>query len=158
MELVSQPRKFKVPRDLSKKILLINHDQYEVDQIMYFLSNLGLEDPQEIVTLCKSGMEALKLIQDRENRSAYKLVLMECNMPVMSGMETALKMQEFLHEVGVSTAQQPQIYGFTCQYNKQIAQRASVCGMKGVFSKPVQQKVLAQLLYKLRFIDDIQNI
>lgn len=31
VQLFSQPRTFKLPRDLSKKILLINHDQYEVD-------------------------------------------------------------------------------------------------------------------------------
>jgi hypothetical protein len=79
-------------------------------------------------------------------------------MPVLSGMDTALKMREFLHEVGVSTSQQPEIYGFTCQYDRKLAQRASICGMKDVFSKPVQLKVLAQLLYKLRLIQSVPDI
>ena len=58
-------------------------------------------------------------------------------MPVMSGMDTALKMREFLHEVGVSSSNQPEIYGLTCQYDKQIAQKASASGMKDIFAKPV---------------------
>lgn len=97
-----------------RKILLINNDQNELDQIQIFINMLGLENADERVTICKSGMEALQLLQDKKNRSQYKLILIECNMPVMNGMDTALKMREFLHEVGVPTASQPEIYGLTC--------------------------------------------
>ena len=145
-------------QNADKKIMLINNDQNELDQIQFFFNMLGLDNAEERVTLCKSGAEALQIFQDRQNRSQYKLILIECNMPVMSGMDTALKMREFLHEVGVSTTSHPEIYGFTCQYDRQLAQRASVCGMKDVYSKPVQLKVLAQLLYKLRLINSVPDI
>lgn len=38
-----------------KKIMLINNDQNELDQIQFFFNMLGLDNAEERVTLCKSG-------------------------------------------------------------------------------------------------------
>jgi hypothetical protein len=55
-EKVARPNK-----SSEKKIMLINNDQNELDQIQFFFNMLGLDNAEERVTLCKSGMEALQL-------------------------------------------------------------------------------------------------
>ena len=59
---------------------------------------------------------------------------MDCNMPFMDGYEATQKIREFLHQ---SKLKQPIITAVTGHTELPFIEKAIMCGMNQVLSKPV---------------------
>ena len=74
---------------------------------------------------------------------AYKLILMDCNMPFMDGYTCATKIREFYSfECGIPPLQQPVISAVTGHTEPQYVKRCFESGMNQVLSKPIKAEAL----------------
>ena len=78
----------------------------------------------------------------------YEVILMDCNMPIMDGYESAHKIRRYLKSLGIS---QPIILAVTGHTEQHYVQRAVDCGMNQVFSKPLQGDLLEKILTQIDF-------
>jgi len=73
----------------------------------------------------------------------YDVILMDCNMPIMDGYESADKIKRYLQSLGIA---QPIILAVTGHTEQHYVQRAIDCGMNQVFSKPLRGDLLKNIL------------
>ena len=95
-------------------------------------------------------MECVKKnVEDHNNmQCTYDLILMDCNMPVMDGLETTSKIREYLYEKQV---EQPIISAVTGHFEQIYVNQAIGSGMNQVISKPVDLQCLSILVRRLGF-------
>jgi CheY-like chemotaxis protein len=104
--------------------LIVDDDQISRSVIMRFVRKLGFD-----VDTAASGAEALALL----SRSAYDVVLMDCNMPDGNGFETAMKIREL--ETGAGEPMP--IIAVTGGDPRAYDQLSTVSGMNDLITKPV---------------------
>lgn len=91
------------------------------------------------VTVVENGRQAL----ESGKTPAFDLILMDCHMPVMDGLEAT----EELRRWEVSTGRQRiPIIALTADVRKGIQEQCSAAGMDGYLSKPFSQSALATTL------------
>ncbi len=126
------PTKRIPPNDLiGLKVLVVNDN--ESSQLI--LNDL-LESFSFNVTCVDSGQKAINLLKSTTN-SPYELVLMDCNMPVMDGLEASdliLNSKEIKHK--------PIIIMLTAYGNEDIFKKAKEVGVSSILSFPVRQSHL----------------
>jgi CheY-like chemotaxis protein len=83
----------------------------------------------------KDGLEAFESCKNKH----YDLVLMDCQMPVMSGFEATEKIKSEL-------SNSPQIVALTANAYAEDKKRCLDSGMDGYISKPVKKEQLLQVL------------
>ncbi|KZZ14592.1 hypothetical protein A3750_01810 [Oleiphilus sp. HI0079] len=116
------------------KILLVEDN--EVNQLVakYMLEHMGLH-----VDICGNGLEAI----DQLNRSAYELILMDCQMPEMDGYEATLRIRE--GEAGETHAKIP-IIALTANAMIGDRERCLEVGMNEHVAKPIEESALRNVL------------
>ena len=72
-------------------------------------------------------------------------------MPVMDGYEATQKIRDFFHSKELD---QPIIIAVTGHCENSYVQRAFECGMNKMSGKPIDLKLLKELLVKLKFIEN----
>jgi len=79
-----------------------------------------------------NGAVALQKVRERLQRgqSPFKLILMDCNMPVMDGFESAMRITELCHIEGTSM---PYIVALTAQESVELKFKCQAHGMKEFF-------------------------
>ena len=101
----------------------------------------------------RHGLEALEIVkQDVRNqnnlRSSFKLILMDCNMPILDGYDATEQIRQFLFEMDI---EQPIIVAVTGHTEPSYVERAVNSGMNAVFGKPVAPKQMKELLHSLEY-------
>ncbi|MCB9989725.1 MAG: PAS domain S-box protein [Rhodospirillales bacterium] len=90
------------------------------------------------VDIAENGQEALEALD--KNGSAYNLILMDCNMPVMNGYDAtkAIRNRSDIPDIP--------IIALTANAFKEDIDKCYACGMNGFLPKPVKQEDLVSTL------------
>jgi len=121
----------------SLKILLAEDNKINQEVALSMLTKQGYE-----VHIANNGEEAVKAVF----RESFDLVLMDVQMPVMSGYEATLKIRE-MEELGFSHIP---IIGLTANALNGDRQKCIDAGMDDYLSKPINMKLLFTTINKIR--------
>jgi signal transduction histidine kinase/CheY-like chemotaxis protein len=120
----------------ASRVLLVEDNFVNQRVAVYMLTKLGVG-----VDVAKHGREAIEML----GKSAYDLVLMDCQMPEMDGFEATRIIRDgssavLDHEIPV--------IAMTANAFPEHRARALACGMSDFLAKPVDRPVLASMLEK----------
>ncbi|WP_234017056.1 hybrid sensor histidine kinase/response regulator [Nostoc sp. 'Lobaria pulmonaria (5183) cyanobiont'] len=123
--------------DLHKLRILLTEDNLVNQKIaLKQLKNLGYS-----ADLANNGKEALQLLE----KIPYDLVLMDCQMPVLDGLETTKQIHRW-QESSFASGRRPVVIAMTANAMKQDKQMCLDAGMDDYLSKPVMKENLAATL------------
>ena len=96
------------------------------------------------VDCVSSGAEAIQALASTELQDPYQLVLMDCQMPGLDGLETSrlINQRDRLHH-------KPKIVMITALGREEIRRQAEEIGIEGFLQKPVTPSVLLDTLMHL---------
>lgn len=128
----------KVPdRPRPGKILIVDDNALNCDMLKDFFSVLAFDNShvKQAVEFAYSGDQALKLVEDSiesmnndgldDASGQFSLILIECNMSLLSGFKTAKRIRKLYEERhGRRGSNLPLIVGTSCQVDHQTLQRA----------------------------------
>lgn len=121
--------------DPQVEILIAEDNRVNQMVIVNQLKSLGYK-----TDLKTNGQEVLEAIQDKE----YSLILMDCQMPVMDGIETATKIREIEHN---SDSHIP-IIAVSAGTIDGDREKCLLAGMDDHLPKPMKKEELAQMIEK----------
>lgn len=124
------------PEEVSKRVLLAEDNKINSKVAARQLQKLGYE-----VDTAMNGQEAVEAMK----HTSYGLVLMDCQMPIMDGIEATRTIRRM--ETTRSLRQVP-IVAMTANFSEEDRQRCKEAGMDDFMTKPVRIKVLGELLEK----------
>jgi len=116
-------------------LLLVEDDAMNQTLILAMLKKIGLS-----ADLAKDGKQALSMLEQKQ----YDLLLMDCKMPVLNGLETTkiIRKRELNHE------RHTPIIAVTANAMAGDCQKCLDAGMDDYISKPFTKKALAATIYK----------
>jgi CheY-like chemotaxis protein len=80
----------------------------------------------------------------------YKLILMDCNMPVLDGFEATKEIRQMVSDGKLKTA--PSILALTAYATEGFKKKCLISGMEDVITKPISAKQIGALLEMKRII------
>lgn len=119
---------------LQPKILLAEDNETNRKLIITILKQKGLN-----CDVAENGLEALKACLERN----YDIILMDCQMPVMDGYETTVKIRE-----SESGRKHTPIIAMTAYAMEEDRQKCFAAGMDDYISKPIDFNLLFQIIDK----------
>ncbi|MEH2084505.1 MAG: ATP-binding protein [Nostoc sp.] len=123
--------------DLHKLRILLTEDNLVNQKIaLNQLKNLGYS-----ADVANNGKEALQLLE----KIPYDLVLMDCQMPILDGLETTKEIHRW-QESSFASGRRPVVIAMTANAMKQDKQMCLDAGMDDYLSKPVMNENLAATL------------
>jgi len=131
-----------LPDHILDKILIVDDQAFNIEAMLIILRFIFNINTDKIVEKAFNGVEAVKaIVKDVEmnaslgfsGRSSYKLILMDCNMPLMNGYEATSIIRQFLHSRSIS---QPIISALTGHTEQIYINKAVLSGMNQVLKKP----------------------
>jgi CheY-like chemotaxis protein len=117
------------------------------DKTTNFLNRLLLEDlaVANQVLVAENGREALRLVEQQDKAGACPpLILLDINMPVMSGFEFL----EAYMRTEVSCKQPTVIIMLTTSLNPKDVNRLDAMPIQGLLSKPLTRQKIQDLLHQ----------
>ena len=117
---------------VNKKILLV-----EDNELNSLLINISLKPYKIKTTEAKNGLEAIELVQKNE----YDLILMDLQMPLLGGIETAVKMKT---KLGITTP----IVAISANSSVTEIKKCQSIGINSYITKPFEEEKLIQLVYQ----------
>lgn len=130
----------------SPKILIVEDNEINVKVLAAFLKKRGYS-----FEIALSGKAALEKCQEFH----FSVVLMDCQMPIMDGFETAKKILEMYSD---SIQARPSIIAVTANAMVGDRERCLASGMDDYLPKPVEFSVLEALLKKYLAKTDAVNL
>ena len=136
-ELFSVPASSSPSPDLHKLRILLTEDNLVNQKIaLKQLKSLGYS-----ADIANNGKEALQLLE----KIPYDLILMDCQMPVLDGLETTKEIHRW-QESSFASGRRPVVIAITANAMKQDKQMCLDAGMDDYLSKPVMKENLAATL------------
>lgn len=126
------------PLSLQGRVLLVEDNPVNALVAQAGMSQLGLD-----VTLVTDGQQALDLLIPGPHD--YDLVLMDCQMPVLDGVETTRRLRA--HEDAVGSPNVP-VIALTANAMPQDRRRCAAAGMDDHLAKPFRQEELRAVLLR----------
>ncbi|MBX3018166.1 MAG: PAS domain S-box protein [Bdellovibrionaceae bacterium] len=120
-------------RDRAPRILVAEDNRVNQMMVLSMLQSFGYS-----AQVVANGREAVDVFRT----SQFDLILMDCQMPEMDGLEATALIRE--HETG--TGRRTPIIAFTANATAQDREQCMQAGMDGVITKPVRMDVLQQAL------------
>jgi len=116
-------------------LLLVEDDAMNQTLILAMLKKIGLS-----ADLAEDGKQALSMLEQTQ----YDLLLMDCKMPVLNGLETTkiIRARELNHERHIP------IIAVTANAMAGDCQKCLNAGMDDYISKPFTKRTLAAAIYK----------
>lgn len=111
----------------------------EDEEINFMYMNIILNQAGIKVSHAKSGLEALKLCQNRDD---FQCVLMDINLPGMDGYEATRQIKQIRKALP--------IIAISAEYGDHYIHKAKEAGCSDVLSKPVKAEDLKKLMNKYR--------
>jgi CheY-like chemotaxis protein len=124
------------PQPLHGKVLLVEDNAVNAMVAEAAIAHLGLE-----VVLATDGQEALDLLVPGPH--GFDLVLMDCQMPVLDGIEATRRLR--VHEQDIGSPNVP-VIALTANATPHDRQRCAAAGMDDHLAKPFKQEELAAML------------
>ena len=131
-EIVKSIKKADYKELVNKKILLV-----EDNELNSLLIKLTLKTYKIKTTEAKNGLEAIELVQKNE----YDLILMDLQMPLLGGIETAVKMKT---KLGITTP----IIAISANSSTTEIKKCQSIGINSYITKPFEEEKLIQLVYQ----------
>ena len=78
-------------------------------------------------------------------------------MPFLDGYEATKKIRRIYANMDISKEYQPKIIAITGHVEEEYVEKAMVCGMDKVYSKPLPLKEFGKLLMDMRFIESVPD-
>ncbi len=136
-ELLSVPASSSTSPDLHKLRILLTEDNLVNQKIaLKQLKSLGYS-----ADVANNGKEALQLLE----KIPYDLILMDCQMPILDGLETTKEIHRW-QESSFASGRRPVVIAMTANAMKQDKQMCLDAGMDDYLSKPVMKENLAATL------------
>jgi CheY-like chemotaxis protein len=98
------------------------------------------------VTLAANGAQALELYQSNSPSRPFDVIIMDCQMPVMSGYDAAQKIRELERESGRYTP----IIALSALATAEQKNKCQAAGMDEYLNKPVVEEELIGVIETLR--------
>lgn len=127
------------PQEIALRCLIVEDDDVNRMLARLLLEKLGCE-----VEEASNGEEALQLIKQG---NTYNAILMDCNMPVMDGLEATRRIMD-LHQAGRLDFF-PAVFALTGDVTKENLTKCQQAGMQGCLSKPIDLDELSDALEHL---------
>eukprot|EP00741_Cyanophora_paradoxa_P024962 tig00000325_g24095.t1 len=132
----------------SAVILLAEDNEFNMEVARVLLQNAG-----HVVFTARNGLEAVDLFARRvrlaksgtSTQAAFDLVLMDCEMPVMSGYEAVRNIRTV--ESSECVARTP-VIALTAHAMKEHSEKCFSSGMDDYITKPISKEVLLQTVAK----------
>lgn len=122
-------------RETPPKILVVEDNPSNRKVVSLLLKKLDCQ-----VSVAADGIQALEALA----LSSFDLVLMDCEMPVMSGYECARKIRE--QEEGRS--RRTPVIALSAHVSEEHRAQCEACGMDGTLSKPISLAELRTAIHK----------
>lgn len=119
---------------MAKKILIIDDNQADRDQVKSLLSETGYE-----ITECDNGIDGLEMLR----KELPDLIILDYEMPELSGLEFLRKVQE----LGV-IYKSPIIFN-TSVYSREIRDESYKLGVTLFLNKPLHKESFVDCVDKL---------
>ena len=117
-------------------ILLVEENLASQKFIFFMLSRLGFR-----TDIASNGYQAVKALEN----ISYDLVLMDCRMPEMNGVEAVRIIRDTASDVIDHTVP---VIAMTMDMNEEITKKCLAAGMNDCIKKPIRQEILFDLLKK----------
>jgi signal transduction histidine kinase/ActR/RegA family two-component response regulator len=127
-----------LPQSLQGRVLLVEDNPVNALVAQAGMSQLGLD-----VTLVSDGQQALDLLVPGPHD--FDLVLMDCQMPVLDGVETTRRLRA--HEDSIGSPNVP-VIALTANAMPQDRRRCAAAGMDDHLAKPFRQEELLAVLLR----------
>nr|MDZ8060731.1 ATP-binding protein [Nostoc sp. EkiNYC01] len=127
---------FFVPDSLKLRILLTEDNLVNQKIALKQLKSLGYS-----ADVANNGEEALEVLE----KIPYDLILMDCQMPVLDGLETTKEIHRW-QESRFASGRRPVVIAMTANAMKEDQQMCLDAGMDDYLSKPVMKEDLAAVL------------
>ncbi|WP_334731947.1 PAS domain-containing hybrid sensor histidine kinase/response regulator [Nostoc sp.] len=136
-ELFSVPDSSSPSPEFHKLRILLTEDNLVNQKIaLKQLKSLGYS-----ADVANNGKEALQLLE----KVPYDLILMDCQMPILDGLETTKQIHRW-QESSFASGRRPVVIAMTANAMKQDQQMCLDAGMDDYLSKPVMKEDLAAML------------
>ena len=119
------------PLEQSAHVLLVDDNEVNLKVARRYLERLGCR-----VTTATDGRQAVELAGDED----FDLILMDCQMPVMTGMEATERIRR------LENHESPRIFALTAMATPEEKEACLKAGMDGVITKPVRLAELRRVL------------
>ncbi|MEH2448100.1 MAG: ATP-binding protein [Nostoc sp.] len=151
----SVPMSFSPSPDSHKLRILLTEDNLVNQKIaLKQLKSLGYS-----ADVAGNGKEALQLLE----KIPYDLILMDCQMPVLDGLETTKEIHRW-QESSFASGRRPVVIAMTANAMKEDKQMCLDAGMDDYLSKPVMKENLAatlehwaSVIFKVKEIDAVEQ-
>ncbi|MFT6734868.1 MAG: signal transduction histidine kinase/CheY-like chemotaxis protein [Polaribacter sp.] len=120
----------------NKKILLVEDNRINQIVLQGFLKQYGIASD-----LAENGLIAIEKL--KENISSYDFIFMDCQMPVMDGYQTTVKIRK--GDAGEKNRNIP-IIAMTANAMQGDRENCLECGMNDYLTKPIENDKMYQLL------------
>ena len=128
------------------KILIVDDDMFGLTTLQTLMKITFDLEPKT----CMNGQQALQLVQQKiendKSTSPFKIIFMDCEMPLMNGYETTQKILDLCQKQNVD---EPYIVALTAHDNEEVTQKCLKNGMKKCITKPASTNVLKQIFNSL---------
>ncbi len=135
---VPQPRR-------SHEVLVVDDNPRNIDLLIPLLQRQGIEPDR-----ASNGQSAT----EQASRHAYKLVLMDCEMPIMDGFDATRRIRQIEEQEEREPAC---IIALGAHMLEEHHLRAQEAGMNGELEKPVEEEILERLLQELDLLSAPQR-
>ena len=133
-------------KSIIKDVLVVDDDPINILGLRLLLSKLNLS-----IDAVYNGQQAIEKIQEKfrqastTSSSKYKLIFMDCQMPVMDGYEATKVLVQMMKDAQIPVTP---IIGCTAFTAKNKLDECLTCGMNGVITKPVSLEKLRKTVRK----------
>ncbi|MBP8959500.1 MAG: response regulator [Bacteroidales bacterium] len=138
--IITEKESLRVRQKPGKELKNANILLVEDNQINQKITMLTLKPLVNLIDTASTGMEALEKFQ----RASYDIILMDIQMPVMSGLIAAEK----IRELEVNTGKHVSIIAITANAMLGDKERCISAGMDDYISKPFQPSTLIEIIKK----------
>ena len=136
------------------RILIVDDNSFNIVSLSMILStNFGVD-----VDKAFNGQDALeKVLQKNKNlccKTNYKLILMDCNMPIMDGFQCTAEIRRMEDAYELKGITPIHIVACTAADGADQIAKSKEHGMEGYLSKPISVDALWNLLKKHQLLHD----
>ena len=133
------PRRFPKNQINDRLVLVVDDDSFNLEMITKMLKLCKINTIE-----ARNGEEAIRVYE--ENWKRISCILMDCEMPVLDGLEATQRILAKHAQRGALSGKRMNIYGLTGHVGKEYRQKCLDVGMKDILEKPINIEVLSTLL------------
>lgn len=141
-----------LPNCTCPKVLIVDDDSFNLTALDQNLKKLRITCDWAF-----NGLQALQKIQRRQEQDAcgavceqYKIVFLDCNMPVLDGFETAKALRKLISEKKINS--EIKIVACTACVHASELDQAIAAGMDDVCTKPISLNIIKEKLLKFELL------